>query len=101
EATLRLVVEGIGIHRLELPLPRRVIHERSQADARVITKVFEMFDHVGRRDFAAQMQQMFGAETPFAFRLFDGVGESAHFSWTKTVILFSTKAQAVEHRCDA
>ncbi len=45
-----------------LPLARRVIHHRCEAQHRMRAQRVEHFDYIGGRDLAAQMQKMIGAQ---------------------------------------
>ena len=100
-AALGLVVERVLLHRLELPLARRVVHERGKPHVAVLPEPVERIEHVGRRDLAAQVQQMLGAQPAVALRSLDCIGKQPHLVRIEAAILVRAHAQAVEHGRDA
>ena len=75
---LALIVVGVGVEIDELALTRRVIHQRGEPDAVVTVENREAVEAVGCRDFAAQMDEMIGAQPVVAHAVLDRVGQLAH-----------------------
>ena len=96
QAPLGLVVERILLHRLELPLARRMVHQRNETDLRIVFKFHEMIQHVVGRDFAAQMDAMIGAKPVFPGGLRQGVCHVAHLALLEAAILVRSHAQAIK-----
>src|SRR5690606_36975815 len=53
EAALGLMVKRVLIHRLELPLAWRMVHQGDEADLRIVLELHEMVEHIAGRDLAA------------------------------------------------
>ncbi len=98
---LALVVIGVGLEIDELPLARRVIHQRRQPNAFVVVEMGEAFEAIRRRDLAAQMDEMIGAQPVIAHAVLDRVGELAHVRRGHVRILVEADAQRVEDGGDA
>jgi hypothetical protein len=54
-----------------LPLAGGVIHQRNQADARVLQERGKQVAHIGRRQFAAHMQAMLRTQCTTLFGMAD------------------------------
>ena len=98
---LALVVIGVGFEIDELPLTRRVIHQRCQANAFVFVEKGETFEAIRRRDFAAQMDEMIGAQPVIAHAILDRIGKLAHFQRGHVRILVEADAQCIKDSGDA
>ena len=101
ELELALVVVSVGLEIDELPLPRRMVHQRSQANAFVIFEIGKAFEAIGRGHLAAQMDEMIGAQPVMADAVLDRVGELAHIRRGHLEIVVEADAQCVEDSGDA
>ncbi len=97
QAALGLVVERVLLHRLELPLPRRMVHQRDQPHIGIGLEIGKMVEHVGSGDLAAQVDQVLCPQPVLALGRLDGIGHLAHLALGETAILIRPHAQAVEH----
>ena len=86
---------------LPLPLAGRMVHQRDQADARVADKGLEQLDRVRRRQFAAHVQQVLGAQEPVLGRAANGVDDFAPALAAQGILVGIADPEGVEYCGDA
>ena len=85
----------------ELPLPRRVVHERKEPDIRPPDQFPGFRDDVRHRHLAAQMQKVVDAKKLGVARGCNRLGQDLRFAVDFLGALFTPHAQRIEHGGDA
>ena len=93
---LALVVDAEGVERGELALAGGVVHQRGDADAGVVLEGGEAFEHVRRRDLAAEVDEMLGAEPALPLAVLDRRGKRAHVGRLELGVVVHADAERIE-----
>ncbi len=87
---------------LPLPLPRRMVHHRREPQARMARERIEHVDDVLRRDLAAQVQEVLGAQQPVRREARERVRAlRLHVAPAHADVQPRADRERVEHRRDA
>ena len=78
-----------------------MVHQRDEADIGILLEVLEMLQHVVGRDFAAQVEEVLGAQAAFLLGGMDRIRKAAHLAHFKTTVLVGAHPQAIENGRDA
>ena len=84
----------------ELPLARRVIHERDDMDRVALGISLRLLDHVGRGDFAAQMREVFGTQESGRGGGLNGIGERPQILAERREVGIGAGAERIVDRGD-
>jgi hypothetical protein len=100
-AVLAAIVDLPLLDVAELPLPRRVVHQRDETHQRAFVQPAEFLDGVRALDLAAQVEKVVAAQAPAAAGVGDGVGERGGGAAVAAGRAGVADAERVQHRGDA